>query len=70
MKLLSYIFILKLIANSNIFNYIKKKHYGQNTLEKIRRLEWLKLKYFLYFLLYTSTPVQNDILNTIDGQIR
>ena len=44
MKLLSYIFLLKLVAHSNLFNYIKKK-YELNTLEKLRRYESLRLKY-------------------------
>ena len=44
MKLLSFIFIIKLIAQSNIFSYRKEKH-GQKKLQEVRNLEMLKLKY-------------------------
>ena len=44
MKLLNYIFIIKWIAQSNIFSYIKKKH-GQKKLKEVKNLESLKIKY-------------------------
>ena len=65
MKLLSWIFIIKLIANSNIFTYVLKKH-GQKKLQQVRELESLMSRYIRLIndIKYIKSCKRDDIIPT------
>ena len=65
MKLLSLILIIKLIANSNIFTYVLKKH-RQKKLQQVRELESLMSRYIRLIndIKYIKSCKRDDIIPT------